>query len=249
MSTFVLVHGAYHGAWCWEKVIPYLLQHGHSVKAVDLPGHGEDQTPIAQITLQSYVNTTLAAVEAAAEPVILVGHSAGGIVISQVAELCPDKVEALVYLTALVPLNGHSIFGAAMADAASEVPASLILNEAEGWVFSKEEFIKPVYYTDCSDEDVAAAKARLRVEPLAAAMEPVSISPERFGRVTKYYIECLGDHALTPSYQKQLYTQTPVQEVFSLESSHSPFLSMPKDVAKILRQIAKIGEKAEKANV
>ncbi|HLO01892.1 MAG TPA: alpha/beta fold hydrolase [Symbiobacteriaceae bacterium] len=244
MSTFVLVHGAYHGAWCWEKVIPYLVQHGHCVKAVDLPGHGEDQTPIAQITLQSYVNTTIAAIEAAAEPVILVGHSAGGIVISQVAELCPEKVESLVYLTALVPQSGQSIFSAAMADSASEVPATLVLNEAEGWAFSKDEFIGPVYYTDCSEQDIAAAKARLRVEPLGAAMEPVSITPERFGQVTKYYIECLGDHAISPGYQKQMYTLTPVKEVFSLETSHSPFLSAPKDLAKILRHVAKIGEKS-----
>lgn len=243
MSTFVLVHGSFHGAWCWEKVIPYLVQHGHCVKAIDLPGHGEDQTPVSQITLQSYVETTVAAMKAAAEPVILVGHSAGGIVISQVAELYPEMVESLVYLTAILPQNGQSVFTGAMADTASEVPAALILNEAEGWAFAKDELIGPIYYTDCSEQDIASAKARLRVEPLGAAMEPVSITSEGFGKVTKYYIECLGDHAISPGYQKQMYTLTPVQEVFSLQTSHSPFLSAPKDLSKILRQIAKIGEK------
>lgn len=242
MSTFVLVHGSFHGAWCWERVIPHLVQHGHRVKAVDLPGHGEDQTPIAAISLQSYVNTVLAAIEAAAEPVILVGHSAGGVVVAQVAELCPEQVESTVFLTAMLPQDGQSVF--AMVDPGSDVPGALIINEAEGWAFVKEEAIGPVYYTDCSALDIAAAKARLRVEPLRAAMDPVHVTPERFGQITKYYIQCLHDHAITPAYQEQLCSLTPCRQVFSLATGHSPFLSAPKDLAKILRQIAKLGEKA-----
>src|SRR4051794_784768 len=86
--TYVLVHGAWHGAWCWKKVLPLLRQRGHRAVALDLAGHGEDHTPVAGITLETYVDQILSCVhkEAHGEPVTLVGHSFGGLVITQAAE-------------------------------------------------------------------------------------------------------------------------------------------------------------------
>ena len=86
MSTFVLVHGAFHGAWCWYKVIAGLEAAGHRAIAPDLPGHGLDRTPMETCTLDRYVSTVVAAIEAAEEPVVLVGHSLGGVTVSQGAE-------------------------------------------------------------------------------------------------------------------------------------------------------------------
>jgi pimeloyl-ACP methyl ester carboxylesterase len=101
MGTFILVHGSWHGAWCWERVVPRLQTAGHTVIAVDLPGYGEDHTPVADITLQAYADKVLAAVDAADEPVVLVGWSMGGIVISTVAEQRHERIAHLVYLAAL----------------------------------------------------------------------------------------------------------------------------------------------------
>ncbi len=92
MSTYVLVHGAWHGSWCWEKVVPLLEQAGHQVEALDLPGHGQDKTPIREITLAAYTNRVCETLDAQAEPVILVGHSLGGMVITQAAEERPAKI-------------------------------------------------------------------------------------------------------------------------------------------------------------
>ena len=95
MSTYVLIHGAWHGSWCWDKVVSLLKQAGHTAIAPDLPGHGKDKTPIPEITLQGYVQRVCETVNAQVEPVILVGHSMGGGVITQAAEECPDKLKML----------------------------------------------------------------------------------------------------------------------------------------------------------
>lgn len=91
MSTYVLVHGAWHGAWCWKYVIPILENEGHNVIALDLPGHGEDKTPIPEITFDAYAKRVCKILDEQSEPVVLVGHSMGGAVISQVAEYLPSK--------------------------------------------------------------------------------------------------------------------------------------------------------------
>ena len=104
MTTFVLVHGSWHGSWCWCRVVPELEALGHRVLALDLPGHGDDATPVARITLAAYAECVAAVVRGAAEPVVLVGHSFGGIVISQAAELIPERISRLVILNAPHPV-------------------------------------------------------------------------------------------------------------------------------------------------
>src|SRR5450759_3496618 len=92
MSTYVLIHGSWHGAWCWYKIIPILEQAGHKAIALDLPGHGRDWTAARDVSMQSYVESFCNILDAQPEPVILVGHSRGGIVISQAAEHRPEKI-------------------------------------------------------------------------------------------------------------------------------------------------------------
>src|SRR5687768_14146898 len=96
VSTYVLVHGSWHGSWCWQKVTPRLEAAGHSVKAIDLPGHGGDGVKARDITLESYVQCVTDVLEELKERAILVGHSRGGVVISQAAEQRPEKIERLV---------------------------------------------------------------------------------------------------------------------------------------------------------
>ena len=87
---------------------------------------------------------------------------------------------------------------------------------------------------DCSDEDFERARSRLGPQPLAPLITPVRTTVEHFGRVPKVYIECLRDRAIPPSFQKKMYTTLPFQKILSLESSHSPFYSVPQELVKLL---------------
>src|SRR5688572_19586009 len=100
MASFLLIHGSCHGAWCWRDLLPELAARGHHARAIDLPGHGQDRTPVAQITLDSYVGAVLAAIDT---PPILVGHSLGGITLTATAERAPERITRLVYLCAWLP--------------------------------------------------------------------------------------------------------------------------------------------------
>ncbi|MCZ7568769.1 MAG: alpha/beta fold hydrolase [Ardenticatenaceae bacterium] len=240
MSTFVLIHGSWHGAWCWDKVKPLLEKQGHTVVAPDLPGHGQDKTPIPEITLQRFVDRVGQVLDAQSEPVILVGHSMGGVVITQTAEYRPDKIKTLVYLCAFLPRNGESLLQLAQQDTETLILPNLIINEAQGYHSVKEEAIREVFYHDCRDEDVARAKSLLvPEEALAPVATPVQTSADNFGRIPRVYIECLRDQTIGLSLQKQMNTATPCQMVLSLDTGHSPFFSAPEALAAHLVTVAK----------
>jgi pimeloyl-ACP methyl ester carboxylesterase len=92
MSACVLVHGAWHGGWCWDKVVRLLNKEGHRVEAPDLPGHGKNKAPIPEVSLQAYSDSICKILDAQSQPVILIGHSMGGVVISQAAEYRPERI-------------------------------------------------------------------------------------------------------------------------------------------------------------
>ncbi|HAA29061.1 MAG TPA: hypothetical protein DCE56_16915 [Cyanobacteria bacterium UBA8553] len=234
MSTYVLIHGAWHGGWCWNKVVPLLEQAGHKVVASDLPGHGDDKTSPSEILLHSYVEHVCQLLKAQSEPVYLVGHSMGGIVISQVAEYQPDKIKTLVYLTAFLLQNGESLSQVAQGDTESLFPPNLIINEAQGSCTVREDAIKDIFYGDCTDTDVAQAKSLLRPQAFAPLNTPINITEEKFNQLPRIYIECLRDKAISPAIQKQMYTALPCQQVISMDTSHSPFFSAPEKLVEHL---------------
>lgn len=238
MSTYVLIHGAWHGSWCWEKVVPLLEQAGHKALALDLPGHGRDRTPIPELSLQTYVDRVYTILDAQPEPVILVGHSMGGIVVSQAAEYRPDRVKTLVYLAAYLLQNGETVFQVTNLDSDSLLLPTLMVNQEQGYATFKEEApLKEVFYADCSDEDVARARVLLGPQAFAPIVTPISTTVERFGRVPRVYIETLRDRTISPSVQKQMYTAQPCQQVLSMETSHSPFFSAPEALSKLLLSV------------
>lgn len=94
MAEFVLVHGSWHGAWCWREVAARLEVRGHKVAAIDLPAHGADPADPETVTLQDYVNRVIEAVDRSKAPPLVVGHSMG--LIGLVAEQAPERIRALV---------------------------------------------------------------------------------------------------------------------------------------------------------
>jgi pimeloyl-ACP methyl ester carboxylesterase len=234
MSTYVLVHGAWHGSWCWDKVVPLLEKEGHKVVAPDLPGHGNDKTPIPEISLQAYANKVCEILDAQSEPVILVGHSMGGIVVTQAAEYRPDKIKKLVYVTAFLLQNGEFLLQYGEQDKDALVLPNLIMAEDQSSATVKEDALREVFYGDCSDEDLMRAKSLLVPQSAAPFLTPVSTTPEKFGRVPRVYISCDRDRAISPAIQEKMCNNLPCEKVIKMDTSHSPFLSAPEELARHL---------------
>ncbi len=109
MARFVLVHGGFSGAWIWLPLMDRLKAAGHLVEAFDLPGMGDDRTSRSGVSLDSYASRVCEALAAVSEPAFVVGHSMGGIVATQAAARCPERVAALVYVAAFLPKDGQSL--------------------------------------------------------------------------------------------------------------------------------------------
>jgi pimeloyl-ACP methyl ester carboxylesterase len=238
MTTFVLVHGAWHGGWCWHKVVPLLESKGHRVLAPDLEGLGQDQTPLAGLSLAAWADSLAARLRGLTETVVLVGHSRGGIVISEVAERVPERISSLVYLTAFLPRDGEALANLAQRDAEATVGPNIVIDEAAGSCTVKDEAIVPGFYGLCSEADIAFAKARLRPEPLFGLGTPVHITADRFGSVKRHYIECLQDRAIGIATQRSMQAASPCASVTGLDSDHSPFFSMPEQLAAALESLS-----------
>jgi pimeloyl-ACP methyl ester carboxylesterase len=238
-----LLHGDWHGGWCWNKVIPFLQQAGHRVLAPDLPGHGQDPTPLSAITHERIFQRLTHLLDSEVEPVILVGHSSGGMLITALANLRPEKVKRLVYLSAFLLPPEVTPRALAQVDTESLLSSALRIDEQRRVVMIKPEAAKAVFYADCTDEDATWATRLLVPEPLrtpAQGETPPSppSSETAWNAVPRVYIECLQDKALGPIIQKKMYTELLCQKVYSLHTSHSPFLSAPSQLAACLLDAA-----------
>jgi pimeloyl-ACP methyl ester carboxylesterase len=244
MSIFLLIHGAWHGGWCWRRVAPLLEAQGHRALAPDLPGHGDDPTPTVTVTLQSYVERICEIARKQHHSVILVGHSMAGIAITQAAENCPEKIDAQVYLCAFLPRNGDSLAALRSQDGESMVNPSTTEPQADGTIRFKVEYGREAFYGNCADEDVAFAQSRLVLQSPAPFGTPVQTTAERWGRIPRFYIECARDRAITLKLQRDMQKQSPCRQTFSIDTDHAPFFSAPEQLVDILSQIGAMREKA-----
>lgn len=224
MRAFVLIHGAWHGGWCWDKVSPLLEAAGHTVAAPD----------VLEGSLDAAVDRVLGILDALPCPAVVVGHSMGGAVASLAAERRPEKVELLAYLCAYLLRNGETLAEAARRDQASESRQCIELSPDRAWMTLAGPRIAEIFYTGCTEADAAAAMARLRPQPTAPWRTPLSLSPERFGRVPRVYIECRRDRAISPALQCEMYTALPCRRVYTIDAGHLPHLCAPRRVAEIL---------------
>jgi len=236
MSTYVLIHGSWHAAWCWYKITPRLEAAGHKVVAPDLPGHGRDRTPPNQVTLQDYMDVTTGILDAEDEPVVFVAHSRGGIVASETAELRPGKIRTLVYVAAYLCPGGETIIPLFLSDTDSLVPANLDVNGDEGWDMLRREAHRAALYADCSDDDVALAASLLTPEPSGPTHTPLTTTDENFGRVPRVYIELTQDRAVSWSLQQRMCTAMPCEDVLAVEASHSAYFSKPDELTQKILQ-------------
>lgn len=245
-KTYILVHGGWHGAWCWKKVVPLLETNGNRVLAIDLPGHGEDKTPPATVTFDDYVQKVVRVANTQTGPVILVGHSMSGLVIAQAAEILgKQKVAKLVFMDAFMPKNGESVFvmagkaeelykAAGKSESGPKVVQSLILSDGKKTSIVDPNRVGQLFYHDCSADDVAFAKAHLCSQSMACLATPVNVTDARYGAIPKVYILCTQAKDLDKS---GIAGNVPTQKMYTLASSHSPFFSMPEKLVAILAEL------------
>ncbi|HTI07843.1 MAG TPA: alpha/beta fold hydrolase [Puia sp.] len=238
METIVLVHGAWADASAWDNTTPLLKAQGYDVIAVNLPGHGKDNTPFAGITLASYVDVVKKAI-GAKNNVILVGHSMAGLVISEVAEQIPGQIKKLIYLAAFLPKNGESLLSLAQTDADSHIGKFLQVDKDKGSAAIAKEGLIDVFAADAPQPVQDYLLANFKPDPLTPLATPVVLTDANFGKTEKVYIHTVNDHAVSYSLQQRMVSSSNVARVYALPSSHTPFLSMPAVLAAILLQEAK----------
>lgn len=227
MTTILLVHGSCHGAWCWEKIIPRLAAQGHKAIAIDLPSHGLDDTPWWRVTLGAYAR---AVCDAAREhgPVVAVGHSMGGGIITQAANEEPDLFAGLIYLSGFIPKAGETILGLARRDAlwrGFSVPRYHV-----GTITVWPERMVDTFYNACDPRDAERAIARLTPQPMFPLVQP--IAKPRDPQPPKAFIECVRDHTISLALQRYMHTRFEMTGVVTLDTDHSPFYSAPADLTK-----------------
>lgn len=277
--AFVLVHGAWHGAWTYERVIPELARQGIFAVARDLPAHGlnarfpaafssrpldpasfaSQPSPVAATSLDDYADSVMATIDQMRamgfDKVTLVGHSMGGVVVTAVGQMAPEKISQLVYLTAFMP--------------ASNVPAVAYIGAAQnaGELVGQQFLADPMqvgalridhrsadpgyrartklaFFGDLSDEQFDAIAHLMTPDVPAQPMAtPVTLSADRWGALPRHYVRCSQDMAIRPALQARFIAEADVftpgnrTVVHDMDTSHSPFFSQPAALASLLARI------------
>ena len=231
LKTYMLIHGAWHGAWSYDQTRALLEQTGARVITFDLPGHGEDRTEIARVTMQAYVDRVKQELSKVTAPVVLVGHSLAGFIVSQAAQELPDRVEKLIFVAAMVPYDGKSVFDEVSEDPKSELLKNLVFAEDKSWATVNEETLKTVVYNGATALQIQAAAPKLVRQATQPFFAAVKTTDEAFGRIEKAYIVCEKDKILSPEAQRRLMDKIRCTRSLSLQTGHVPHVEEPAALA------------------
>jgi hypothetical protein len=237
-QTVVLVHGAWSDVSAWDAVKPLLEAKELNVITVNLPGHGNDTTAFTSITLQSYVDAVKSEI-GETKNITLVGHSMAGIVISQVAEDMPGSIKKLIYLAAYLPANGQSLLDIAKKDADSHVGKFLQIDQATASAGINKDGAIDIFVADAPIGMQNQYATGVKPDPLVPFVSPVKLTDGNFGSIEKVYIYTKNDHAVSYPMQLAMAKSGQIKQEYTLNSSHTPFFSMPQKLAEILIKEAK----------
>ena len=235
----VLVHGAWEEANIWQAVTPHLEKDGYRVITVTLPGRPSSPLSPDKVSLDLYRDTILNAIGNPARPVVLVGHSFGGIAISVVAEAAPEKIRTLVFVAGYLPKDGQSLLDLGTSDKDSKIGPHLEIMKDKGIIADEYSARADLFCLDCNDQLRAAIPSLIVDEPLGPLATPVHLTANRFGTVDKVYIHTAKDQVVSPSLQAIMVAATPVRQEFTLDAGHTPFLTDPHGLALDIEMAAK----------
>ena len=232
MADFVLVHGAWHGAWCWKRILPGLWTAGHRAFAVCLTGTGERAHQLSpSITLSTHADDVAAVLEAEElERAVLVGHSYGGMVITAVADRCHERIARLVYLDAVVPRPGESW-------SSTHAPATQAQRRR---AIAENGAIPPAAPSlfGLSGDDAAWVSRRQTPHPGGVYDAPLQFDAARVAALPRTFIDCTTPPLATIAVMRERVRQDPAFQVLEIASGHDPMVSAPQALLAALLQLA-----------
>jgi pimeloyl-ACP methyl ester carboxylesterase len=235
-ATVVLVHGAWHGPWCWDELVPALEAHGLAAATVDLPSSGPDVTALGDLAAD--VAAVTAVLDAVEGPKILLGHSYGGLPVTQAAAGREDVVH-LMYVCAFMLDTGVSLI-----DAAGGQPVSWWRLSDDGtWMTPDRP--EEVFYGDCGPAVAAAAAARLQPQSLSSVRQPLQAAA--WESIPSTYVVADRDPELPRFVQEGMATGRAAR-VVHIDAGHSPFLSRPRELAAMVAECAEVSTSPARAD-
>ena len=242
MATFVLVHPAWFGGWCWKKVTPILRGRGHEVFTPTLTGLGE-RAHLAnrEVGLGTHIEDVANVLKFEdIRDAILVGNSSGGMVITGVADRMPERIAHVVYLDAFVPEDGQSLFDIVPSERRQPMH-ELVQKEGDGWLVPRfappqwEKFVPEAWHiTDQSD--LRWVLPRLTATPLGHFSEPVRRINTAAERLPRTYIRCtVFPNPIFDRYAEIAQSGAGWQHR-ELATSHLPFITNPLELANVLME-------------
>ena len=223
----------------WQYVSPILEQNGHNITAIELPGHGENNIPILQVTMASYIEAVLKVIRQHNHKVILVGHSMTGTFISQVAELIPEKIERIIHVAAFLRNEGVSVLESLKSDRDGKFFPEVIFSEDQSYAMVSEQTLRRVGFHDVEENIIQ------RVLPLMAAqqatepfMAKVAVSDKNFSSLPKTSIRNGLDQVTSLALQDTMIANSDNETILDLESGHFPEFSTPEKLAGLILQSA-----------
>lgn len=228
----ILIHGAWAGAWVWQRLLPFLIRAGLTCHAVDLPGNGSDGVDPASVSFESYLDRVHGVIDKLDRPVSLIAHSGGGNVATAVAERWPDSVSRIVYIAGMMLPDGATFIDV-VARVSERHPTAAGINPHTVWSPDRRVTHVPPdaaiahFFQDCDPDDARMAANRLTPQGEGGRAVVTRTSAARYGRVPRLYVEALFDKSVILPVQRLMQTLVPGARVTSLPTGHAPQLSEP----------------------
>jgi pimeloyl-ACP methyl ester carboxylesterase len=209
---------------------------GHTVETFDLPGGGDDRTPVGEVTLESCAERVCDVLGRRREPAVLVGYSMGGAVITQAAAKCPEHVESMIFVCAFMPANGQSLLDLThLPEGEGDmIQANLVIEGDPPVAVLSESATGEAVYNRCTEEQRAWAVARRRPQPVAPFATPVRIDESVLASIPRSYVFTRYDNSIPPALQRRMVREHPCANIVELDADHAPFLSAKNELVAAL---------------
>lgn len=243
MTYLLLIHGAWQGAWAWERLVPELDRMDYVCHPVDMPGNGNgaDDTAPEDVSLDLYARFLASELDRIGQSVVVVGHSSGGILASQLAENEPDRVRAIIYVAGMMLPSGMG-FADLVEELRTTTPEVAGIIPYLEWSADGETSTvadgaaRKMFYHDCPKVLADAAATKLKRHPQRGRAITANLSEDRFDRVPRAYVEATLDRSVVPAAQRRMQELVPGAARYSMETGHAPQLGKPGELAAIIDQ-------------